>query len=412
MSNKRFANGNSTYINKLNKIKVLNLIRDRGEISRADISKVLGISGPTVTRVVEDLINHEKLVVEAGIGDSSGGRPPILVKFNGEPNYVIGIDLGTTSIRGALTNLNAETISDTQVPTQVEEGFDGVMDRVGQVIAYLMSSPGVDQSRIFGIGMAVAGLVSIEKNIVEFSPDFGWHNVDIKKAIRSRFGLPVIFDNVSRVMSLGELWYGVGREIKNFICVNIGHGIGAGVVIDGTPLYGSEGMAGEFGHITIDSNSQTKCKCGKHGCLEALASGEGIAAAARDILKNTNRNERLMELCGGDIETITAKMVAQAAAEGDELAVGILSKAAEYIGIGIANMINLFNPEAVIIGGGVSNAGELLFSSIRRSVDRHVISRHINKVKIISVTYGMSAAVMGAVSLILGEILMLNHRNI
>jgi predicted NBD/HSP70 family sugar kinase len=224
--------------------------------------------------------------------------------------------------------------------------------------------------------------------------------------------LPVIFDNVSRVMSLGELWYGIGREIKNFICVNIGHGIGAGIVIEGTPLCGAEGMAGEFGHITIDGNSQIRCKCGKLGCLEALASGEGIAAAAKDILKNTDRNERLMELCGCDIETVTAKMVAQAGAEGDELAINILNKAAEYIGIGIANMINLFNPEAVIIGGGVSNAGELLLSSIRRSVDLHVISRHINRVKIVPVTFGANAAVMGAVSLILGEILMLNHRNI
>jgi glucokinase-like ROK family protein len=259
--------------------------------------------------------------------------------------------------------------------------------------------------------MAVAGLINREKNIVEFSPDFHWHNVDVLGALAPKHNIPIIFDNVTRVMALGELHYGVGREFKNFICVNVGYGIGGGIIIDGKPLYGPLGMAGELGHITLDKDSPIQCDCGNFGCLEALASGNAIARTAQTEMK-AGVKTLLAEVCSGNISEVTAEMVANAAKKGDSFAWNVFDRAAEYLGLGIAALINLFSPEAVVIGGGVAQAGDILFDKVRKTVNARALNKIAKDVVITPATFGMKAAVMGAVSLILSEVLNLNRRNV
>jgi glucokinase-like ROK family protein len=326
------------------------------------------------------------------------------VRFNGEGNYVLGIDLGTTAIRGAVANLNAEILAETSVPTEVEAGAEAVIERVASVITELMDSNKVQRSRILGVGMAVAGLINRQENTVAFSPDFNWRDVDIHTPLAQRFDIPIIFDNVTRVMALGELWYGVGSEIKNFICVNVAYGIGAGIILEGRPLYGSEGMAGEFGHVTLENQSSAQCKCGNVGCLEALSSGRAIAQAAQRELA-AGRRSSLTGMCDGRIDEVTAKMVIEAARAGDELAAEVFERAVDYLGVGIAGLINLFNPEAVVIGGGVAQAGDILFDRLNETVRKRVMSRHADSVKLLPVTHGMNATVRGAVSLVLNKVL-------
>ncbi len=400
--------GHATYINTLNKIKVLDLIRRRRAISRAEIAKTTGLSAPTVTRVVDNLINEENLVVEGEIGASTGGRRPILVEFNGEGKFLVGIDLGTTSIRAVLANLNAEFLSEIQVPTEVETGFEGVMKKVGDIVNELINRRTFDRDKIAGIGMAVAGLINKKRNIVEFSPDFGWHNADINRALGEKFDLPLIFDNVTRVMALGELWYGIGKKYNDFICVNVGYGIGSGIIVHGKALSGSNGMAGEFGHITLDKDSEIQCQCGNHGCLEALASGRGIALSAVRAIES-GRKSSLRKTCGGNLSAINSEMVARAAQEGDPLAGKVFREACEYIGIGIAGLINLFNPQAVVIGGGVAQAGDIFFNTVKKTIEERVMNRYVQSVEILPVTYGTNATLKGAVSLILHEVLTLNY---
>lgn len=409
MKKDRFPSGSSQYINKLNKIKILNIIRESGPISRADAAKIGGISAPTVTRVVDSLIQDEGLVREIGEGASKGGRRPTLLEFAGLDNFVIGIDLGTTHIYGVLANLNAEIITEIKCDTQVDEGPESIMARTADVICELQNYPQVKSKKIFGIGMAVAGLINREKNIVAYSPDFHWSNVDVVGLIRARCDLPVIFDNVTRVMALGELWYGIGTDFKNFIVVNIGYGIGSGIIINSRPLYGATGMAGEFGHITLERKSKVKCECGNYGCLEALASGRAIANAAQQELRE-DVDSILHEMSQGDISSVTAEMVANAASKGDLFAKQIFDKAAEYIGIGIAGLISLFSPEAVIIGGGVSQSGDLLFNTIRETVASRAMNTISRDMVIKPATFGLNAAVMGSVALILHEVLHLNYK--
>ena len=399
--------GNAQLISKLNKIKVINEIRNSITISRADVARESGLSAPTVSRIVDELI-REGLVREIGEGVSQGGRRPTLLKISARDNFIIGVDLGTTNIYGILSDFDAKIIAEIKRPTLVEEGFPGVMRRTAEIIGELSRWPAVEGKRIHGIGMAVAGLVNREKNIVEFSPDFHWRDADVVGAL-SQNGTPtVIFDNVTRVMALGEALYGIGKEHKDFICVNVGYGIGAEIIIDGKPFFGPLGMAGEFGHITLDKNSRVQCDCGNYGCLEALSSGNAIAKAARNKVQGGAKSV-LADMCGGDLSAITAEMVANAAKQGDALSQGVFDEATEYLGIGIANLINLFSPQAVVIGGGVAQAGDILFDKVRRTVFARSLNKISSGVLIRPATFGLKAAVMGAVALILGEVLNLRQ---
>ena len=400
--------GSPQYINRLNKIKILNSIRKNGQISRADLVKQTGISAPTVTRVVEDLINKEKLVKDVGIGISSGGRRPTLVEFAALDNFVIGIDLGTTHIDGVLANLNAEIIAETQVETHAEDGLEAIMLRTADIISKLRKNSLLKGKNIFGVGMAVAGLINRAKNIVEFSPDFHWENVDITKTLSSKCKLPIKFDNVTRVMALGELTYGVGQKVNNFIVVNIGYGIGAGIIIDGQPLYGQYGMAGEFGHMIIDKNSTCKCECGNYGCLEALASGRAIACKFINEIKN-GADSILKKKYRRNPKGINAEVIADAARHGDKLAKLVFDEAVDHLGQAVASLVNLTSPEVILIGGGVAQAEDLIFDRLRQYVNSKTLRTKSRRVQIIPVTFGMKAATKGAVALILNDVLQLNH---
>jgi len=406
---KSTAVGNSHYINRMNKIKVINLIRSNQETSRAEITKKSGLSGPTVSRIVEDLIN-DGLVQDIGEGESRGGRRPKMLKFSGKNNFIIGIDIGTTNIYGILSDFNAKIHAEVKVPTKVEEGFIQIMKRTSEVIHELMSRQHNSNGKIFGIGMAVAGLVNRRRNIVEFSPNFHWNNVDVVGELAKNIDIPIIFDNVTRVMAFGEMCYGVGKSHKNFICINIGYGIGAGIIVDGDLLYGPSGMAGEFGHITLEKDSQIQCDCGNFGCLEALASGNAIAKAAQLQLKSGARSV-LHDMCEGDFSKVSAQMVAEAAKQGDSLAWGVFDRAVEYLGLGIAGLINLFSPEVVVIGGGVAQSGDILFDKVRKTVNARALKKISSGVDIRPATFGIKAAVMGAVSLVLSDVISLgaNH---
>ena len=226
-------------------------------------------------------------------------------------------------------------------------------------------------------------------------------------AVARRYDIPIIFDNVSRVMVLGEMCYGIGRRHRNFICVNVGYGSGADIIVDGKLLLGPVGMAGEFGHITLDKDSKIQCDCGNYGCLEALASGNAIAKVVRVELGGVQTNA-LTGMCGGDLNKITAEIVAAAAKLGDTYAWGLFTLAAEYLGVGITGLINLFSPEAVVIGGGVVKAGDILFDNVRKIVSTRALNKITRDVTIMPATFGMEAAVMGAVALILNKLLNCN----
>lgn len=398
--------GNAEYINRLNKIKVLKLIHQEDSISRADIVKRTGISAPTVTRIVDSLINKERLAVQVGIGESSGGRPPMIVEFNGSDNYVIGVDWGRTHIYGVLSNLNAESIIELDIPINSYSDFENDLQKLKKLIAHLIENSKIDTSKLLGIGVAAAGYINKKTGIVEFSPNFNWENVDLATPLEEAFGVTVLVDNVSRVVALGELWYGIGVNLSSFILINLGYGIGAGIIVDRKAFLGFDGMSGEFGHTkaVMSAPENRKCVCGKLDCLESYSSGRGIAESARkDIHKHPESVIHI--LSNGDTKKISARVVAEAASAGDVYAIEVLENAATILGISIANMCNILNPEAIVLAGKVAHAGDVFFGKVQEVFRNEILRNTQRPVRLELTSLGDRGVVIGATSLILKEVL-------
>lgn len=386
----------------LGKIKVLNVIRNEGEITRAEIIKKTKLSAPTVTRIIENLSQLSLIKIET-LGPSIGGRRPQLVQFNAKENYVVGIDIDGAFIRAVLSNLAGEFIFEIQIPNNFKQGFDEVMYQVGGLIAKLSARASQKNLKLWGIGIAVSGMVNKNSGIVEYSPIFDWKNVDIPKALLKYTDLKIAIGNVVNLVALGELLYGVGKKFSNFICINVGYGIGSGIIVDGKLLFGVDGIAGEVGHIVVDRNSKRKGSEGIYGTIEALSSGYAIA----DMAKEQAQFEPNSVLSTMVSTTIDAKYVFDAAKNGDQLSKEIIDTATGYLSMGIDTLIKLFNTECVVIYGELIEYDNCLIDNINNNLKQYAMNALNRTVPLVSSSFGENAALMGSFSLILEKILQL-----
>ena len=402
-----FSRIDSKEMNKLNKSKVLKLIFEGKIKSIGEVIEQTGLTAPSVARLINALISEDGLVRYSGIGRSKGGRPPVIYEFNGSGKYIIGIDVGATYIRAVLANLDSEILYDVQLLTEKERGYESVIKKLADLINRLKSRLGNDTPNIIGIGIGVAGLIDKKKHKINFSPDFQWENVNFYEDLARNSDIPIYIDNSTRLMALGELGYGVGKNCDNFVVVNVGYGIAAGIVIDGKTISGSFGHSGEFGHMTINPCSEVICQCGQRGCLEALASGRRIAESGRE---RANQSPILKELCHKDFQKIDAKMIADAARLGDKVANEILDIAIDTLCSGIRNLISLLDPEMILIGGGVSLNGEIFFNKLTATIEGKLMPTKAN-MDIRPVTFGENSTLMGAITLVLHKVLNLELNN-
>ncbi|WP_299551709.1 ROK family transcriptional regulator [Seonamhaeicola sp.] len=392
----------ASYINKLNKIEILKIIRDSDLTSRAEIVKITKLSAPTVTRIVDALVELE-LVKVVGDGNSTGGRPPKMLQFDGSNAYVIGIDLGATSIRGAISNLNGDIIIEVETQTDLSGGFEKICVQIHQIIEKLKTRSKLEDSLIQGVGIAVAGLINYDNGIIEYSPIFNWNKVNFRQELQKYISLPIIYDNASRVTAFGELIQGHGKQFKNFIFVNAGYGIGSGIVVDGKPFYGHKGFSGEFGHIILNAESEQVGKDGLRGSLESLSSGYAIAEIAKEKVA-ADPNSKILEKSNGNIADITAKTVVAAAKENDPLAVQIFDDAMKYFGIGLDALIKLFDPEAIILTGGLTKNGDIFFDKLKENMVLNRFKQLEREVHILPSSFGEDASLVGALSIILDRV--------
>ena len=389
---------NLQLMKEINQSIVLNVIRNYGPISRAEIAKRTKLSSTTVSTLVDDLIRQEYLK-EIGEGESSGGRRPILLKFNPASHFVVGVELEGKNISVAVTDLKINLIN--KVIEEVKNTDESlVVDKIINLVKQAIKKSRVKFEKIVGMGIGATGLVDTKEGIIKQAVNLNWKNVPLKDLIENKFSeIPIYIDNIANVAALGEKWAGAGKKAKNLIYIRIGTGIGAGIILNGAIYEGSNGNAGEIGHVTVEPNGP-KCRCGNRGCLEALASGSAIGKRAIiEILGG--RDSLIKKLTNGSIEEITAKIVAEAAKMGDKLALEIWEETAEYLGIAIANLINMYNPEIVVIGGGVARAGELLFEPIRRTVKKRALPGPGKIAKIVPSKLGDDVSIIGAASLAL-----------
>ncbi len=310
----------------------------------------------------------------------------------------IGIDVGGTNVKIALVDENGKIIYSNSVPTYAQMGYEYTVNNIKQAIKDLMKETNTQSTDIQGIGFDFPGQVDCKTGVVKLAPNIpGWVNVPIAQMIEEEFNIPTRIDNDVRCAALGEMKFGAGRGCENFICITVGTGIGSGLVVNGKLVRGAANAAGEIGHIKLQMKDGPICGCGDTGCLEAFASGPSIVAMAQEYLKG-GKSTKFREMAADG--EITPYIVAKAAEAGDPVARRIFAIVGEYIGLGLTSVINLLNPERVIIGGGVAEAGELLLEPIRKTIKERAMVVAGQSVEIVPAELGNSAGVIGASMLI------------
>jgi glucokinase len=316
--------------------------------------------------------------------------------------YIIGVDLGGTNIVvGAMTMDGSQHLSVRSIPTQSSLGDEGVANRivtlVEQVINETIKETGIARSDFIGVGVGAPGPLDRERGIVLVAPNLGWLNFPLRDRVHDRLGLPTTLDNDANCATFGEWWQGAARGSRNVVGLTIGTGIGGGLILNGALYHGASDMAGEVGHTTIDLNGR-HCKCGNYGCLEAYASGPAIATRAREVMVREEGESVIPSMVNGRFEDITAQIVYDAAKAGDAVASEIVRDTARYLGAGIANLLNIFNPDTVVIAGGVTAAGDALFVPLASEVRRRAFGPAVRAAKIVPGSLPGTAGVVGAVA--------------
>jgi glucokinase len=312
-------------------------------------------------------------------------------------NCYIGVDLGGTNLRAAITDTGTGEIFDQrQCPTLAAEGQGAVIQRIIQLIRELIDGGQVPAGAIKGVGIGVPGTPDLDTGVIQFLPNLPgkWLNVPLQAIIQGQVQLPVAILNDVRAITLGEWTFGAGRGVDTLACLAIGTGIGGGVVVNGQFHLGIGGTAGEFGHQVVEPDG-LPCGCGGRGCLELYASGPAIAAmGVKEVMHG--HTTRIGELVKHDLNRIDAEIIVQAAREGDRVAKDILQRAGRYLGIAVGNILGVISPQRVIFGGGVSGAGELLLAPIVQTVNERVHVIPVKQVQFVLAELGMNGGLLGA----------------
>lgn len=396
----KVVKGSFELMKQMNVSAVLRVIKDNGSLSRAEIAKLTGLTPASVTNITKLLIEDEYLV-ESKIGQSSGGRPPIILEINPNGKYVIGVCIGVGAIDVVITNLFADIIIKKSIIIDEERyDYELVVTELVKLINEVINNSNIEKDKILGIGVALHGIVNARTGISIYAPYYDWKNKNIKERLEKELSLSVYVDNDVRAMAIGESWFGITRDIGNFITLNISNGIGAGVIINNKPYYGVDFSAGEIGHIVVEADGD-KCNCGNYGCLETVASNNNITKRAIKLIKQ-GANSVLNNL-DKDINDLSIEDICNAAKLGDELAINILKEAARYIGIAITNLINILNPTAIVVVGEIFESTTYAIDTLNEIVKNRGLKISSENVRIIKSLLGRDAAVIGASTLAIQE---------
>ncbi len=318
-------------------------------------------------------------------------------------DYIVGVDLGATNIVSLLINSEGKVIDKDTRATLGREGKEKALSQIVSSVRAVLEKgqlQGISSASIEGVGIGSPGPLDTKKGIIHFAPNLpGWNNVPLVSILGSQLKLPIFLENDANAAALAEWWIGAGKKVDNLVLLTLGTGIGGGIIIGGEVLHGAWDTAAEIGHMIIHEGGLV-CGCGKRGCLEAYASATGVIKRTVSLLKK-GRKTVLWELVYGHLEDITCELVYRAAERGDELSQMIVKETARYLGIGIANIVNILNPEMVILSGGMTAAGDLLFKPVRKYVREYALEAAIEGVRIVPANLGDNTGALGAAATVL-----------
>lgn len=322
------------------------------------------------------------------------------MEANDHKRYVIGVDLGGTNVRAAVVDSDGTVLGQAKLDSRAMDGFEATLEQIVASLEAAIAESGINTQTVGAVGMAIPGTVKDDEGLVLWSPNFkDWNGVQLRAPILERFGVPVSMGNDANVAAFGEYTFGAGRGSRVMVMFTLGTGIGSGLIVDGKIYSGVTGTAPEMGHHIVLADGP-RCSCGRYGCLEALARRDAIVdRAARKA--HLGRSTMLLEMSGHDLRYITPAMIAEAAGKGDSVSIETLEETGYYIGIGVANAINILNPDKVVIGGGIAQAGDLIFEPIRRTVEVNALYAPLQAVEIVPAALGDDAGVLGGAALAL-----------
>lgn len=306
----------------------------------------------------------------------------------------VGVDLGGTKIYTALSDKEGNILNELVIPTEAEKGPSHIVDKIKYSIKQV--SRNIDKGRIKAIGIGSPGPLDIKNGLIAEPPNLPFKNYNIVKDLNEEFNVPVFLDNDANVATLSEYMFGAGEGTNNMVYVTVSTGVGGGAILNGKIYRGSTGNALEVGHTTINRGG-SRCGCGNRGCVEATTSGTAIMKAAQDAIKSN------VETSLKDYEEVTAKEVFIEASKGDKVSIEILDETLSYLGIAIANYANTFDPDLIVIGGGVAGAGQIVFDKINEEMERRCLKTILNNCKVVSSKLGNKVGILGALALAMIE---------
>lgn len=375
----------------LQKKKLIRLLYLKGVLTIAEIIRLMALSAPTVQSMLDELV-EENLVELKGPGTSKGGRRPNLYGLRDNAFYILAIDIGRQSTRVSVFNNNNKSVTGVQfIPLMLENKID-VIDRIYNFTLSVMEGSGIGFRKIVGVGIDMPGLVDTENGI-----NYSYLNFDqpVRKIFEERFKKSVVILNDAQAKAAAEFRFGLATGKKNVLVIHIGSGLGTGLIMNGMPYFGNKGFSGEFSHIHMVDKGYL-CNCGKRGCLETLASG---MALTRNVIKSLKKGEAssLPEMVNHDLSKINHKLILDAALQGDQFAINHIAEIGFELGKGISILVQILNPELIILGGRIAEAGKYLTIPIEQALIQHTIPKIREDLRIVISKLGDKANLLGSV---------------
>jgi glucokinase-like ROK family protein len=400
MSTAKRNTADQAWVRRMNRSVILAVFRTQKTLSRAQLAIETGLNPSTVSSIVGELI-EENLVRETNLIQSVTGRPGRLLELNPSGGCALGIEINVDYIELLVTDFAANILWRQRQAISPETGQEGIILQVLNLAKE--ASAFACKSRLLGVGVGVPGLVDVSSGFLRLAPNLHWVDVPVRDVLAQYFNCPIYVENEANTAALGEYYFGAVRNVKNFIYLSAGIGLGSGIVIGGKIFRGMFGYAGEAGHMTMDVHGEL-CGCGKHGCWETFVGPRAIEQRIQRALSSGAKSV-LNDMVKGEIQKIVIEDVIQAAQAGDPVAKDALGQAAFYLGIGIANLVNLFDVEVVVLGGALNKASSLILKDVERVVFENTLAPGREHLKIIPSAHGADACIMGAIALVLDEIL-------
>lgn len=381
---------------------VMDYIRLYAPISRAELAVRTGLNRSTITLIINELIDRG-FVQETSLQDSKIGRPGMLLKFDPNGGFAIGVEIGVDFLVVIVTNFIADILWNRRVP--INPGMDrfATMELVEGIISQAFEYGKGCGLRPLGIGVGIPGLVDASQGKLVFAPNLKWSDIPIRLIWMSRFKIPVFVENEANCAAMGEYFYGVAHDAKSFIYLKTGVGLGSGIMIDGRLYRGTNGFAGEVGHTTLYEDGPL-CGCGRHGCWEKYVSPAALAGYAASKIEQ-GASSVLIDMVGGDLSKITLSTIIDAAEQDDPVAIAAIEQAGVHLGIGIVNLSNIFDPGLVVVGGALSLCGKWLVPKIQSIINAEILPPLRDKIRVEISSHGEDACAIGAVALVLDDLL-------